>query len=302
MIFKAAPNPARWEGVLCCGWLMVGQLLLLQWIFDRSTDWLRFALVALLLATLPLLLHLLYRTWIAFTLEYWLDRNSLTVRCADVRETLPYGALHQMVLGGETENAELSVWRNWPSQYVRVKPPAGASGVIALASLPPARWLVLEGDGVAWALTPADERAFTDTLQQRVRAGAMAGTTGSAIRYERRFDPAGLLNVDRLGAILIGLGLLGAVVVGVIYSLRFPSLPDVLTVRYTGEGLPEIVREKQTLIVLPLLGLLAWAVNGVGGMLMAGRRQISAAYLLWGGTLVVQFCALVSLLGLVGWR
>lgn len=299
MIFKAAPNPARWEGAICCGWLVVGQLLLLQWIANRSTDWLRIVLIALLLATIPLLLHLLYRTWIAFTLEYWLDRNSLTVRCADVRETLPFGALHQMVLGGGQAGAT-SAWRNWPSQFVRVKPPA-EGGVTALASLPPERWLLLEGDGGAWALTPADEQAFATALQQRVRAGAMAGTTAGAIRYERRFDPANLLNVDRLGAILIALGLLGALIVGVVYMVRFPSLPDVLTVRFTGEGLPEVVREKQSLVVLPLLALLAWGVNGLGGMLMAGRRQISAAYLLWGGTLVVQLCALVSLIGLVGW-
>lgn len=301
MIFKAAPNPARWEGVLCCGWLMVGQLLLLQWIADRSTDWLRFVLVGLFLASIPLLLHLIYRTWAAFSLEYWLDHNSLTVRCADVRETLPFGALRQMVLGGGSEVASPSGWRNWPSQFVRVKPPEDG-GVTSLASLPPNRWLLLEGESATWALTPADEQAFATALQQRVRAGAMAGTTTNAIRYERRFDPANLLNVDRLGAILIALGLLGALIVGVVYMVRFPSLPDVLTVRFTGEGLPEVVREKQSLVVLPLLGLLAWGVNGLGGMLMAGRRQISAAYLLWGGTLVVQLCALVSLIGLVGLR
>lgn len=301
MIFKAAPNPARWEGLLCCGWLIVSQFLLLQWILNRSTDWLRFLLVALLVASVPLLLHLLYRTWVAFSLEYWLDRNSLTLRFADVRETLPFGALRQMVLGAGNEVAPAGAWRNWPSQYVRVKPPA-SGGVTTLASLPPERWMLLEGEAATWALTPADEQAFATALQQRVRAGAMAGTTTSAIRYERRFDPANLLNIDRVGAILIALGLLGALIVGVVYALRFPSLPDVLTVRFTGEGLPEVVREKQSLIVLPLLGFLAWAVNGVGGMLMLGRRQISAAYLLWGGTLIVQLCALVSLIGLVGIR
>ena len=93
MVFRPVPYKERWEGVVLCVWILITLGLLLQWISRRPTDWLRFALVALVLAGLFYLIHLAYRTWTAFTLEYWLDRNALTVRWADVRQTIPLAGL-----------------------------------------------------------------------------------------------------------------------------------------------------------------------------------------------------------------
>lgn len=330
MVYKPVNNPARWEGVVVCGWILLSQLLLAQWIANRSTDWLRFVLAAVLLLSVPLLLHVAYRTWIAFSLEYWLDRNSLTVRCADMRQTIPLGNFKRILLSNEGPADPLTprqMWAAWPSPYVGIKRiglGSEAQEVAVFASQPLTRCLLLDATTAApgstvptanagaeaaaetlanrasnlWALSPEDAASFVDALQQRVRQGPVAQV---AERYERRFDPAGFLNVDKLGALLIGLGLLsGAALLGV-FMVRFPGLPDVLTTRFTGEGVPELVREKESLFILPILGLLAWLVNSVSGMLMAGRRQISAAYLLWGGTLVVQLCAFAALIGLIGW-
>jgi hypothetical protein len=300
MIFKPVVNPVRWEGVAVCAWVLLGQLLLAQWVLNRSTDWLRFALAAILLLSVPVLLHLAYRTWIAFSLEYWLDRNSLTMRCADVRQVIPLGTLKRVLLGSDESAEPLTarqMWAAWPSSYVGSKR-MGADEVAVFANQPLAQCLLLETGATTWGLSPEEPAAFIEAVQQRVRQGPVAAVAES---FERRFDPAGFLNVDRFGLMLIGLGLLGGALVLGIFMVRFPGLPDVLTVAFTGEGMPEVVREKQSLFVLPILAMLAWVVNGVGGMLMAGRRQLPAAYLLWGGTLVVQVCALAALIGLIGW-
>jgi len=300
MVFKPVVNPVRWEGVAVCAWVLLGQLLLAQWVLNRSTDWLRFVLAAVLLLSVPVLLHIAYRTWIAFSLEYWLDRNSLTVRCADVRQVVPLSTLKQVLLGSNERAEPLSarqMWAAWPSPYVGSKR-VGEDEVALFANQPLPQCLLLEAGATTWGLSPEEPAAFVEAVQQRVRQGPVAAVAES---YERRFDPAGFLNVDRFGLMLIGLGLLGGVLVLGIFMVRFPGLPDVLTVAFTGEGMPEVVREKQSLFVLPILAMLAWLINGIGGMLMAGRRQLPAAYLLWGGTLVVQVCALAALIGLIGW-
>lgn len=300
MVFKPVINPGRWEGVAVCGWILLGQLLLVQWVINRETDWLRFALAAILIVSIPFLLHVAYRTWIAFSLEYWLDRNSLTVRCADVRQVIPLTSLKRVLLGSNEPATPLTprqMWAAWPAPYVGSKR-LGSQEVAVYASQPLEHCLLLDTDASTWGLSPEEPGVFVEAVQQRVRQGPMAAVASS---YERRFDPAGFLNVDRFGMMLIGLGLVGGALLLGIFMVRFPGLPDVLTVAFTGEGMPEVVREKQSLFILPILGVLAWVVNGVGGMLMAGRRQLSAAYLLWGGTLVVQICALAALIGLVGW-
>lgn len=64
---KAADLPARWEGLAVCVWIAIVQLLLVQWIRQRTTDWLTFVLVSALLISIPVLLHVIYRTWIAFS-------------------------------------------------------------------------------------------------------------------------------------------------------------------------------------------------------------------------------------------
>jgi uncharacterized membrane protein len=97
----------------------------------------------------------------------------------------------------------------------------------------------------------------------------------------------------------LGLGLLGVLTLFGILMVQFPDLPNPLPTRYSPDGLPEIVRDKQVLFRLPVIGLFAWLVNGIWGVWMSLHRQPVGAYLLWGSTIVVQiflFFALRSVL------
>ncbi|MEZ4673761.1 MAG: hypothetical protein R2932_05885 [Caldilineaceae bacterium] len=94
---------------------------------------------------------------------------------------------------------------------------------------------------------------------------------------------------------LLTLGLLGVLVLFGVLMVQFPELPNPLPVRYTRDGLPELVRDKDVLFRLPVIGLLAWLINGLWGVFMVWRRQPVGAYLLWGGTIVVQALLLMAL-------
>ena len=108
-----------------------------------------------------------------------------------------------------------------------------------------------------------------------------------------------ILPQNRLGVWLLAGGLLGVLVLFGVLMISFPNLPDVLTVRYNSAGLPEEIREKGALYRLPIIGLLAWGINGVAGLLLLARRQPTAAYMLWAGALVVQVFSLLALVSLI---
>ena len=328
MVFRPADLPARWEGAAVCAWIVIIQILVAQWIRQRTTDWLTFALVSILLLSIPVLLHVAYRTWIAFSLEYWVDRNAVTVRWADVRQTIPLANVQEMTLpwdeapdqpeallaepasvardtgasatalrGARSVERSMRFWINWPAHFVR--PRVNELGVSLLASRPLSECLLLETAATHYALAPAYPEEFAEAVYERARMGPVANV---AMGLERRFDPTRLFSGDRLGLTLVMVGLLGAILLFGGLMIRFPGLPDVMAVRYTAEGTPELVREKQGLFLLPAIGLMAWVINGLWGALLAMRGQKAGAYLLWGGTLVVQVCAFFAIAGLIGWR
>ena len=98
---------------------------------------------------------------------------------------------------------------------------------------------------------------------------------------------------------LILAGLIGVLVLVGVLMVNFPSLPETLALQYNSEGIPMAIRSKSALFVLPIIGFLAWFVNGVGGMLMAVRNQPTGAYLLWGGAVLVQVCSLLALISII---
>lgn len=299
MVFKPADSPARWEGVAVVAWIALVQLLLVEWIRGRPTDWLRFVLIFLLLISVPALLYVLYRTWVAFSLEYWIDRNAITVRWADVRQTIPLAGVRQIVVNSEEVTDARTWWMDWPARYVHHGRPHETGHLALLASRPPEQCVILDAGEHAFALSPQAPDDFIEAVQERVLMGPVANVQLAA---QRALDPVRILNTDRLGLILIAAGLLGSVLLFGALMVRFPGLPGVMAVRYSAEGIPELVRSKETLFLLPLIGLVAWIVNGLWGLIMAMRRQRPGAYLLWGGTLVVQLCAFLALVGLIGWR
>jgi hypothetical protein len=296
MVIKPAPCKSRWEGVFACLWLVILQVLFLQWVSVRTTDWLRFVLVFLLVASVPLFLLLVYRTWIAFSLEYWIDRNAVTVVWADARQVIPLACIRQIIVGGLQEITPHR-WRYWPAPFVRPARLVGGVAIPLLATRPPSECLLLDVGSEVLAISPAGREAFLDAVQERVRMGPVAN---AQLMLTRRLDLQRILKTDRSGLIMLAVGLIGSVLLMGMLMVRYPSLPDVLTVRYSAEGVPEQVRDKAALFLLPLIGLLAWAVNAVWGLLMAARNQQTGAHLLWGGAIVVQICSFFALASLIG--
>ncbi len=295
MVFKAKPCKSRWEGLLVTSWILLVDLLLLIWILRRPVDWLSFLFLLFILLSLPLVARLAYRTWALFNLEYWLDRDALTVRWGASRQVIPLTQIRRIIQGGGQETSRPS-WTSWPGPYVRLSTALGMLNVQRYATRPLAECLLLETDETTFALSPMDPAHFLETLQAYYQLGpahaAPAQGTSSGLCQ-------GALFRDRLGVALLLLGLVGILLLFGTLMVRYPEVPDLLAIRYNIQGQPQSVRPKASLFLLPAMGLLVYLINGAWGGWLACRRQRLAAYLLWGGAVTVQLFTFLALVNLI---
>ena len=297
MVFKPLPCPTRWEGLAAAFWIVLIDLLLIVWAVRRPADVLKFLLVFVIVASLPVLAHLLMRTWAAFTLEYWVDRNAVTVRWAHMRQIIPLPAIVHMSEGGEAPAGQGGLL-DWPLPHLRN---VGSDGSLQLLSTrspsypSDAQCLLLDTADATYVLSPADLPGMMAAIQERYAMGpsqVLEPQRRRTGRLER------VLPHDALGHWLLVGGLLGVLILFGVLMISFPNLPEVLTVRYNSAGLPEEIGAKGALYRLPIIGLLAWGLNGIAGLVLL-RRQPMAAYMLWSGAIVVQVFSLLALVSLI---
>jgi hypothetical protein len=295
MVFRPIADNTRWEGLVVCIWVMLFDGLMLIWAIRRPVDWIKFGLVFIVALSLPLLAYWAYRTWAAFTLEYWMDRNAITLRWANVSQVIPLTAITQIRLESVSETSS-SGWQHWPAPYLRQGQSLDVDELFMVATQPLSDCLILETEAGNFALSPTDANAFVGAIQTRREMGPAQHVQVQIRRtaYRQRF-----LGESALGPALLGMGLLGVLVLVGVLMVNFPGLPDVLAFQYNSERIPVVIRDKSALFLLPIIGLLTWIVNGIGGVWMSSRREPTGAYMLWGGTIVVQICSLLAMISII---
>ncbi len=293
MAFKPVPCASRWEGLAASLWIVLIDLLFIVWAIRRPADLLKFLLIVVVVGSLPLLAYVLYRTWAAFSLEYWVDRNAITVRWAHMRQVIPLHSVTQIEEGGYLAIGKPRL-ADWPAPYLREV--GGDSEAHLLATLPPEQSLLLDSPHGVYVLSPAQPQGFLAAVQERFALGPSQVVVPMRTRST---ELSRLLPMDRLGLWLLVGGLLGVLILFGVLMISFPDLPDVLTVRYNSQGAPDLISEKSALYRLPIIGLLAWGINGAAGLLLMARRQPVGAYMLWGGAIIVQVFSLLALVSLI---
>jgi hypothetical protein len=291
MNFKPWPCPTRWEGLTVAFWIVLVDMLFLIWMLRRPVDMVKFALVLLVALSLPVLGYVLWRTWAAFGLRYWIDRNALTVEWASLRQTIPLQSVQRIIRGGLPSLAP-PPWIRWPTPYLGATQALGLRKIQMFATRPLEECLLIDTGDVVFAVSPRHPEAFLDALQARYRLGPVAEvslTRTRPVAWDRLFGP------QPLGPILLAAGMVGALLLFGVLMVRFPDLPDVLAFHYNSDGLPDVIREKSALFLLPAIGLLSWLINGLWGLWLAVRHERTGAYMLWAGALVVQFASFMAL-------
>ncbi|MFZ1753589.1 MAG: DUF1648 domain-containing protein [Caldilineaceae bacterium] len=294
MVFRPAPDSSRWTGLAVSVWILLVDLALAGWLTRRQADILSFVLLALILLSLPLLLHLFYRTWSAFTLEYWLDRDALRIRWAAQCVVIPLPAVELIVSEGEMALSPSP--RTWPAPYIRQVVGQDGQSIDLLASRPPLASLWLQTADQFFAISPAQPTEFLAALQAYNRLGP-----SRTLAVERQQSGLCVYTVlqDSLSRWLLVAGFLGVLLLFAALFSTYPGLPERMIFHYDATGLPDSVRPKNALFLLPSIGLATWLVNSLAGLWMACRQQRSGAYLLWSSTLFVQLLSLLALFSLI---
>ena len=170
--------------------------------------------------------------------------------------------------------------------------------VNAYATRPPAEQIFLITSGESFSLSPVDAAGFVAALQERYALGP-----ARQVQMEIQRPPLWTWSLwrDKVALFLIGAGLLGVILLFGILSFRFPYLSSDLPLHFDVNGFPDRISSKTGLFALPVIGLLAWGFNLIAGIVLYRRVQRGAAYLLWGGALVVEGIAGLALFNLMRW-
>lgn len=299
MVYAPPSDRTRWQGLAALCWLLLTDAILLLWLTFKPITWSSFLLLLALFATLPILVHLTMRTWGAFNLEYWLDRNALRVRWAGTCQIIPLHRIQRIIEGVDEFSLRPSLLA-WPAPFVRIVEGGQGRRLVRMASLPLNQCLLIETDSGIFAISPADPVGFLEELQALNRLGQ---SRRLALRREQPTNYYSLATESAVGRWLLLAGVVGCLVLFGYLMIRFPQLPDMLVFHYNRQGAPDSIRPKSALFLLPVIGLLTYLTNTVAGLRMRLGNQPSGAYLFWAGSLLVQalsFMALFSLTNMSG--
>lgn len=298
MSFRPFPCPDRWHGILAMLGLFVFAGLLLMQVPGRPVDGVSFLLVLAGLISLVLIGYIGLRTRRVFTLEYWVDRDAVTLVWGSTRQIIPLAQIERII---ESPTAQPTLparpW-HWPCMNRRRIQSSELGVVNAYATRPLNEQIVLVTAGESYSLSPADRQGFLQALQERFALGA-----GRTLQAELRRAPVWTWPLwrDRGALFLIGAGLLGVLVMFGVLCFRYPALSSDLPLHFDAAGLPDRIAPKSGLFALPVIGLLIWLLNTAAGVWLYRHVQQGAAYLLWGGALTVQGLASMALFILMRW-
>ncbi len=298
MTFKPSPTPGRWHGLLAMLALIGLDALLLRAILERDVDGLSFVMALIMLAAVLTIVYLGYRTLGAFTLEYWVDRNAVTIVWGLTRQIIPMGQIERIVVNPKAQPLNGPAPWHWPVAQRRRFSTAEFGTINAYGARPLSEQVVLITTGENYSVSPADQQRFLDALQDRFALGP-----NRILDAELQRPPVWTWPLwrDRAALFLMGAGLLGVLIMFGALTFRYPDLSSDLPMHFDVAGLPDRIAPKSELFTLPIIGLVVWVFNTGVGVWLYRHVQRGGAYLLWFGALTVQGIAGLALFNLMRW-
>jgi hypothetical protein len=298
MKWKPYPSRGGWIGLALLGGALLIDILIVGAVAGTSIPWLRFVSIFLAMLSLPVLGLVAYWTYGYFTLRYHLDRNGLVIRWGGDRQIVPIERVQTIApVGGEGDRA-LSGFLGvrWPGYRAGRGQLAGAGPTLFRHTAPLEASLLVMTPSQAYVISPADPEGF-------IRAWEVRQTLGPTQSWTQEARPVSLLALpswsDRLAYGLIA----AALVVGVAFAAyvwaRYPTLPENLPFHFDAAGQVDRIGPKGEILRLPTIGLLVLLLNLLLGLALHKRERL-AAYLAWGGAIMVQILLWLAAVGLMG--
>lgn len=107
------------------------------------------------------------------------------------------------------------------------------------------------------------------------------------------------LYADRAAFYTIGLAVFLHLVLWFLVVIGYFQLPPIIPLHFDAFGQPDRIEPRSHIFFLPTIAFGLLLVNGVGGLLLRQWVDEFAAYLLWGGAVVVQLLFLIAVLSVI---
>ncbi len=306
MEFKASSSRSGLIGLVVAGGLVAGAIGLGSALVSeggRPFSPLTFGLGVALLLDLGAMTLLLYWSVAALRLRYRLDRNGLVVYWGASRLVVPMERIQAVVPGSQVGST-----KEPSSGYRAFRGVAWAGLRVGRAQLPddtPARLhttaplsrsvVVLTPD-CAYVVSPSDPALFVEAWRVR----RPLGPTQHWHEEEQWTWPLNLpVWRDRLAWALIGLGLLTNLALHGYLAFVYDRLPAALPFHFDVLGHADRIASRAEILRLPQVALLMLMADLVLGFVVYRRERV-AAYLVWGGGLVLQLLVGGAVLTITG--
>ena len=204
MNFKPSPDQGRWHGIAAIIGLLgrrhpVPHTLLGRAMMASASCW-----GCSCLLSLPVIGYLGYRTVGAWTLEYWVDRNAITLVWGPTRQVIPLPSIQRVQVGTSARPIDGPGLWHWPCPERRRCRVEGLGMVNAYATCPLSEQVILVTDQECYGLSPADAQDFIHALQERralgpARFGGKRDPAPAAVDVAALARPRGALPDRRWG-------------------------------------------------------------------------------------------------------
>lgn len=237
---------------------------------------------------------LIYRIACTLTLQYGMDRNGLYVLWLGNRAVIPMEQIVTVDVGVATVRMPWGPFQQvgylWGQGYT-----SEGTLIHLFSTRAPARSLIIYTTTAAYAIAPADQQEFVQSLEQYRGLGAMKAVTptitaGRMFLYSFWNDRfVRILLLLALGINLLALGIL---------AWQFPTLPGLVELRFNQVGELAELRPRHQVLFMPLAAFGISLVNIVIG-LICYTREIAGARLLQGASVLAQILFLVAMINVV---
>ncbi|HNT53346.1 MAG TPA: PH domain-containing protein [Anaerolineaceae bacterium] len=288
--FQPLRRPAIFLLIGAAGALLVAGGGCLWFAFNQSLGW---QMTLLLLGGLALVSPvplIVYRVYALLNSNYILERDGLRLRWGLRAEDIPLPEVEWVrpanELGYDLPLPPLA----WPGAILGVREVAEL-GPVEFMAADKTNLLLLATPRKIYAISPADPAGFMRAFRDSIELGSLTPLEAHSTR-----PVAYLQSVwqDRLARILI-LGGLGSMLLLFIWVGLMTPGQSSITLGYTPMGTVPESLPAERLLLLPVLAALTWAGDLVVGLFFYRRMdQRPAAYLLWGGAIIVALLLLAA--------
>jgi hypothetical protein len=290
-VFESDSRLAFTSGIVAIVALVFAGLALLAGTFLTPLSFLSFLFMVGALALFAAAARLGYQLYQMVHTSYALDRNAFVIRWGGTREIVPMGDVQRVIAGSELAGELRFARVPLPGWWVGEGSHPALGQIRFYATAPLDDQIIIVTPEQSYAVSPYDDEAFLEAFRMRLEmrptqnithARLLPAYTASDLWHDR------VAQVLLILAVALNLGIFG------LSAARYPAAPAQLALHFDATGAADRIGNKPQLFALPVIAFILLLISAVMGFVLYRRGEKLAAFMLWGGSAIIQALMLVA--------